>query len=76
MKICKECNEEVTTKSFEDEIIDWCESCQQLEPDTIEEDDMIDDEEWEDDNDETLLEELKQLESDYPSPDSDSEDLV
>lgn len=32
--VCAECSEEIEVRSAGDESLDWCESCQQLEPRT------------------------------------------
>ncbi len=36
VRVCSACNEEIRCLSAGDESLDWCESCQQLEPDTHE----------------------------------------
>ena len=33
IKVCDYCNEEIQVISAGDELLDYCESCQQLEPD-------------------------------------------
>jgi hypothetical protein len=44
MRLCIHCDEEIQTiPAGEDEILDWCESCQWIEPDYR----TVDDEDWE-----------------------------
>jgi hypothetical protein len=47
---CVHCREELVVLSFGDESLDWCESCQCLEPDTV----MVGEEEEGEVSDETV----------------------